>query len=100
MPSNGSDFRIDFTTAYLKLPPEQRAAALDFSKPNSLISQVMKTHDPSMANKIQYRTMGGAGLGLVPPDASGMSVADAVKKFGPGATVNYNGIPRVLPGGQ
>ena len=111
VPTNFADFEQEFTSAYLKLGPQERQDATRFDKPDSLINKIMNAHMPKEADKVQYKVLQSIGLGTMsagestailnaPEVPEGMSVKDAVAKFGPGATVKQGGKIRVLPNGQ
>ena len=102
VPTNYSDFLQEFLPSYLKLDPKDKAAALNFSDPNSLISKTMATHEATPAQKIQFKVMQNLGQGIdttkiAPQIPAGMSIEDAAKKYGHGAIVNKDGRLVVLP---
>jgi len=63
VPTAFSDFQHAFLEEYTKLPVEQRKGALNFQDKNSLINQWIDTFNPSDAEKMQYQSLKGIGLG-------------------------------------
>ena len=101
-----SDFTNDFMSKYLALPAKERPSALQFSNPNSLISQTMELHlhppstgpsvmdritDPSVMDRIfgsrtaitpgaaTWKNRVAASAATVPPD---MTPAQAIIHYG------------------